>query len=138
MLEWQPFRDEGHPSVQAVGAWLGSMSQLDREAAVGDILALRALAANGAIVEGEDEGYASLKPIRRDPDLFELRWYMFGKHVRQYHAEPPEMPIKLIDLHLHLKTIVPRDDAATRSAQDEEISWAQMRYFGGKSRQWLL
>jgi hypothetical protein len=48
------------------------------------------------------------------------------------------LPANLVDLHLHLKTIVHHDDAATRDAQDVEISWAQMRYFGGRGRQWQL
>ena len=136
-LEWRSYRDEKNHSVAAVGAWLSSLNEYQRESAIGDILALRDQAAAGQLVEGDEDDFVNIKPVRRDPDLFELRWSLFGKHLRQYHAEPKRFPRLLVDLHLHIKHIDYKSRRRTTRAQEIEISYALFRYRVGDSQEWL-
>lgn len=98
--------------------WLNSLKPFARLHEVGEIADLFEAAAMGHL---EDTGDAStpIKPIRSDPELFELRRRALSKQLRFYHGEPEAYPDALIALHKHLK------DAAT---QQQEIDFAVNRY----------
>lgn len=132
-LEWRIFLDEDSDGCRSLAAFLMTLSEADRELAVGSILALRELAAKGEIPEDDD----AIGPVRIDPDLFELRWDMFGALVRQYHAEPQALPDVLVLLHMHQKHLATESDSLTKEMQDQEISYAALRYAAGEKRAWI-
>ncbi|MFE4468915.1 hypothetical protein ACFRFH_08860 [Leifsonia sp. NPDC056824] len=127
------FVDDDNDEVVSFFHWLGGLNEVDQELVIGRIKSLRELAAAGDLDEFDED---SLKPIRRDPDLYELRWDELGTLVRQYHGEPPTLPEDLINLHLHIKHISPTSQALTDDLQNQQISHAIMRYKGGESRNW--
>ena len=131
--EWIDFIDYANEFVLEFHNWILGLSEFDRELVIGRILGLREIAANGEI--DNDDG-KTLKPIRLDPDLFELRWDELGTLIRQYHAEPRLLPNSLIMLHMHMKHVAPESESLTRELQDQQISWALMRYRAGETRLW--
>ncbi|MEN2739531.1 hypothetical protein ABCS02_17205 [Microbacterium sp. X-17] len=132
-MSWLDFIDQDNEEVLSFYLWLQGLAEVDQELVIGRIRALRELAAAGEIDEFDEE---SLVPIRRDPDLYELRWNELGTLIRQYHGEPPSRPEVLVNLHLHIKRISPTSEAVTEDLQNIEISHALMRYRGGESRSW--
>lgn len=131
-MTWVDFMAEESEGVLGFLHWLSGLEEGDLELAIGRIHALRELAANGELPD--DDG--RLKPIRTDPDIYELRWFEYGEHLRQYHAEPPEFPDHLVILHMHIKHLSPTSDEVTDDLQQQEINWAVMRYKGGRHRDW--
>jgi hypothetical protein len=131
-LLWRDYLDEHHDSTTELTDWIESLPPFAQSSVLGQIDALFELAASGQIQIG-DEG--KLRPIRRDPDLYELKWKLLSKAVRQYHAEPPQYPDDLVKLHIHIKSMR-KTSAGTRAAQDMEISQAQLRYVTGESSEW--
>ena len=129
-LEWLDFDDD--EAERPFLEWLLSLPEVDRDLTIGRIIALRQLAASGEIVDGDTR---HIKPIRRDPEMWELRWSEAGALIRQYHAEPSELPRCLVRLHVHLKEIA-RTEPETTHLQDIEISWAMLRYRAGESSLW--
>lgn len=130
-MEWRSFRDDGHASVEEVAAWLESLKPFVRESLLGQIDALVELAATGEIVfdpNAQDDPKAPLKPIWDQPELYELRWTLLSKKLRQYHGEPASHPDLLVDLHLHFK--------GNGNTQDQEISQAVLRYRAGERGVW--
>lgn len=130
-MEWRSYRDESHASVQEVASWLESLKPFVRDSLLGQIDALVELAAAGEIPFDEhaaDDPKAPLKPIWDQPELYELRWTLLTKKLRQYHGEPPTIPDLLVDLHLHFK--------GNGNTQNEEISQALLRYRAGEMGSW--
>jgi hypothetical protein len=125
-LTWRNFHDESGTDMIALEMAnalrahpLPRSEVIFRYAAIDQ---LRGAAARGELIPDED-----VKPISRDPELWELRW-QFGRDLyRQYHAEPANMPGWLLALRFHRKQVVPGDDAQTRNLQDDEIVVAQRR-----------
>lgn len=132
-LTWRDFLDHAHEEVLSFYLWLQGLNTVDQELVIGRIRALRELAAAGEIDEFDED---SLAPIRRDPDIYELRWRELGTLIRQYHGEPPSLPDALVNLHLHIKRVSPTSPALTQDMQNIQISYAQLRYRGGASRGW--
>jgi hypothetical protein len=118
---WQYYIDQSHESVLALEAWLGSLPLFSRSHELGEIDDLFEAAALGEL---EDTGDARtpIKPIRSDPDVYELRRKALSKHLRFYHAEPSEIPDGLLALHKHMKD---------SGLQQDEIDFAVTRYADG-------
>lgn len=125
---WQCYIDQSHPSVIALETWLDSLSPFSRAHELGEIDDLFEAAALGQL---EDTGDARtpIKPIRTDPDVFELRRKALSKQLRFYHAEPVELPEGLLALHKHMKG---------SGTQQSEIDFAVGRYKTGKDTGWEL
>lgn len=102
-------------------AWIDSLPVFSRNHELGEIDDLFEAAALGEL---EDTGDARtpIKPIRADPDVYELRRKALSKQLRFYHAEPAEMPEGLVALHKHIKDHGPQQD---------EIDFAVKRYSDG-------
>ncbi|WP_354157474.1 hypothetical protein [Arthrobacter sp. UYCu512] len=122
---WQYYVDDSHESVAALDAWLESLSGFSRDHQLGEIDDLFEAAALGEL---EDTGDARtpIKPIRSDPDVYELRRKALSKSLRFYHAEPDELPDGLLALHKHLKS----------TDQQSEINFAVDRYNDGREADW--
>lgn len=132
-MTWLEYVDTTHNSVVALADWIDTLQPFAQEFVVGQMDALQESAAAGLLRDGDD---GKIKPIRVDPDIYELRWKLLSKAVRQYHAEPPAMPAELVRLHVHIKTFVPKNRPLTSRLQDAEIKHAQGRYGAGESSSW--
>lgn len=122
-LTWLEWIDEDHESVVALVDWLATLHPSVRMDTLTRIESLCDKAARGELVAGEPD----IDPIVTDPDLYELRWRLLSKVVRQYHGEPPGRPNHLVKLHIHIKADSVRQEASDRS-QQEEIDQAIDRY----------
>lgn len=118
-LEWVDYTDEAHPAVLQLSEWLNGLSFFAREHELGQIDALFASAAQGKLFDGGDETSA-IKPIRKDPEIYELRRTALNKRLRFYHGEPHSRPTQLLRLHRHIK----HDDAE----QESQIVHAWVTY----------
>ena len=78
----------------------------------------------------QDSGDARtpIKPIWKDPEVFELRRTALKKRLRFYHGEPAEAPHALVALHRHIKLEDP--------SQQTEIEFAANRYWAGRPTRW--
>lgn len=130
-MKWRDFMDYNSDALKEFAIWLGSLTTVVQADVIGQIRALCDLAASGELAFGE-----ALAPIHRDPDLYELRWNFDGTLVRQYHAEPPEHLELLVKLHLHLKIVDGITQELVSELQNEQISYALMRYRAGESQTW--
>jgi hypothetical protein len=126
-LEWRGYVDESHPSVSAISSWMNTLTPWARAHEEGEIDDLMDAAANGELWDSGDET-TKIKPIRKDPEIFELRYTALSKKLRFYHGEPLELPRSLVSLHRHIKT--------TASSQQFEIVYAADRYTSGRSTAW--
>lgn len=118
-LEWVNFTDESHPAVVELTDWLNTLNIFTREHELGQIDALFDSAAQGLLFDGGDET-TKIKPIRKDPDLYELRRTALSKRLRFYHGEPRAEPQRLYQLHRHIKH--------NNAYQDSQIDHAQKIY----------
>lgn len=115
-------RDEASPRMsddalaQRIGEVLGRM----RSAAKGNV------PDNPRIVE----------PVRRNPDLWELKWDFakLGK-FRMYHAEPGSNP-DMVALRFHLKDTSSKDDDVVERLQNAEMDTAGERFTSGVKSRW--
>lgn len=123
---WQWYLDELNDSVIALDSWMQSLQPFSRYHELGEIDDLFEAAALGEL---EDTGDARtpIKPIRTDPDVYELRRKALSKQLRFYHAEPAELPDSLLALHKHLKS---------GGVQQAEIDFAVGRYKTGRNNAW--
>lgn len=131
-LTWVDYVDSAHPSPIELDDWIDSLAPFARDSVLGQIDALRDLAAEGGIRDGDE---SRLKPIARDPDMYELRWKLLNKAVRQYHAEPRSLPTTLVKLHIHIKKSG-ASKVETKNLQNSEISQAILRHRGGIASHW--
>lgn len=122
-MNWVDSIDYGHESVISLMNWIESLPRFTQLDVVASLESLSTKAANGELVVGEEQ----IKPIVSDPAMYELRWTLLSKLVRQYHAEPEKHPELLVKLHIHIKADVTRQIARERS-QQEEIETAIDRY----------
>lgn len=102
-------------------------TQLQFDAAHGEIEALHELAARGQLIDTDDR---RATPVQLDPELWELRWSMGSTdQLRLYHGEPPGRPTALLALKVHWKWLAVGAQASeVRAAQNLEISEASQRY----------
>lgn len=135
-MTWRDYWDESDPSVLEFAQWLASLHPSVLKDVVARFDSLRERAALGRIVIPEDGTVGDLDAIVRDPDLYELRWTVLTKVIRQYHGEPPGLPNDLVNLHIHIKADTVRRELHTDPTQDQEISKAMLRYRAGETRGW--
>jgi hypothetical protein len=98
---------------------------------------------------GELVPVTEVKDISRGSSahLYEIRWTFTvlevradgvkanrDVEVRQYHAEPAELPFAFVGLHVHEKVTDPARDI--NALQDLEIDRAVYRYDSGRSSRW--
>lgn len=126
-MTWVDFVDPVHPSVNDLDQWLHGLSPFARVHEEGEIEALMEAAAAGQLWDSGD-ATTHIKPIRENPEVFELRRSALSKKLRFYHGEPAELPRGLVALHRHIKT----NDAA----QQAEIEYAAGRYQDGRTTLW--
>lgn len=126
-LTWRDYSDAEHPSVVALNAWLQSLAPFVRLHEEGEIDDLMDAAERGELWDSGD-GATPIKPIRLDPEIFELRRTALSKKLRFYHGEPADLPQDLIALHRHIKS--------GNETQQLEIEYAAERYGRGRSFEW--
>ena len=136
-MQWHGYVDEDDASVAEFASWLTTLPPFAQKDAVARMDALEARAAIGEIeVPQDDDQFADLDAIRRNPDVYELRWRILTKQIRQYHGEPDGCPNHLVRLHLHIKGDTMRRDATADSQQEIEIRKAVKRYQDGAPLIW--
>jgi hypothetical protein len=126
-FSWRTYIDGTHPSVQALEAWLSSLPLFARHHEEGEIDALFEAAELGQLYDSGDVR-TKIKPIRLDPEIYELRRTALSKALRFYHGEPNELPLDLVAVHRHIK-----DDEL---GQQAEIEYAADRYNAGRASRW--
>ena len=127
---WVFSYDVAHERVVEMDTWLNSLDFFVRNHYLGEIDGLFEDAAAGKSV---DVGNAKtpLKPVRMDPDLYELRLQVLQRKLRFYHGEPPSHPSVLVRLHKHIKRTWPDgkvSQAGSHRDQEEQIEFAISRY----------
>lgn len=127
-MTWIDVIDDNHPSVVELADWLSTLNPRTYLDLVGRMDALKARAARGEIHVPEDGSYQELDAIRKDPDIYELRWTLLSKEIRQYHGEPARHPNHLIALHVHIKGDKVHRELHSHPGQDAEIDTAVKRY----------
>lgn len=135
-LRWRLYFDWLNDSFIRYQTWLIELPSAARELVEAELETRREKAAEGLVTE---ELMRSLKAVRTQPGLFELKWdtRAAGKkvHIRQYHGEPETEPELLVASHIHLK-----DTSGTReeinAKQNLEMNFAQLRYIDGMSFKW--
>lgn len=134
------FLDSDHESLVELQDWLDTLSEVDRELVEEEIEDLLEAASRGRIPKPV---YENLVRVGIDPMFLELRWLFrgLGKRskdvpVRQYHAEPTELPDALVALHRHIKKWKGLTKAQRDELQETEMRYAKFRYIAGKSSQW--
>lgn len=98
---------------------------------------LRAAAAGELFEEDDSDNGPPLKPVHRDPHLWEIRWCLDGQQWRLYHAEPGEAPGFLIGLRFHRKA-TDGTEMQIRVWQNSHIDCATRRYDAGRTNMWGL
>lgn len=126
-MMWVDFVDPVHPSVSDLDQWLQGLPPFARVHEEGEIEELMEAAAAGQLWDSGD-ATTHIKPIREDPEVFELRRSALSKKLRFYHGEPAELPRGLVALHRHIKT--------SDAAQQVEIEYTAGRYQDGRTTRW--
>ncbi len=121
------FTDPTHSAIQELESWVSSLKPFARNSVLGRIDDLLDAAARGELEDTGDER-TPIAPIRRDPEIYELRHKSLNKKLRFYHGEPSELPDALVALHRHVKT-----DGAD---QERQIVAAVQRYKSGRADLW--
>lgn len=116
---WLWEHDRSHPAVIDFEEWFDSLSNFERDNQWGIIDDLFEAAARGELIDPGD-ATTQIKPIRTNPDIYELRRKALSKALRFYHAEPEKLPDNLVGLHRHIKT--------GDSSQQDEIDHATKHY----------
>jgi hypothetical protein len=126
-LEWIDYVDDGHEEIGVLEQWLTTLPPFARDHELGRIDDLMEAAAQGELSDSGDE-VTPIKPVRRDPEIYELRHKALTKKLRFYHGEPAELPEALVAVHRHIKT--------TDRHQQAQIVYAAGRYDGGRPVRW--
>lgn len=134
-MTWVDFQDPTNTATKQALSKILELPLVDQQLLIGQIVALNARAANGNVPFGDDR---ILRPIRVDPDIYELKWSHGGLLFRQYHGEPKSLPDTLIQLHFHEKDVSSGNDTIIEHLQDLQISQARLRYSAGETNSWGL
>jgi hypothetical protein len=100
---WIDYTDDAHEAVRELETWLGGLSQWARDHELGRVDDLMEAAAYGRLEDTGDET-TPIKPVRHDPEIYELRHTALAKKLRLYHGEPGELPDALVAVHRHIKS----------------------------------
>lgn len=138
-LTWHYWCEPRQPSpvmdeIKAVFEGCNEAQRIDRYAAITQRLQA---AAAGDLFEENEEEWPPLKPVQRDPSLWEIRWDLDGAQWRLYHAEPGDAPGFLIALRFHQKDLA-GSHYDIRDAQNSHIDTATRRYDDGRRSMWGL
>ena len=125
--DWIDFVDPDHEGVAEIERWLATLLPFVREHELGRVEELMEAAANGMLYASND-ALTPIKPIREDPEIFEIRHTALSKKLRFYHGEPTSLPTSLIAVHRHIKTSVSQQQAHVEHAAD--------RYEAGRGSEW--
>jgi len=110
--------------------WLNSLDFFARNHCLGEIDGLFEDAAAGKLLH-VGNAKTPLKPVRMDPDLYELRLQVLQRKLRFYHGEPSSYPSVLVRLHKHIKRTWHDGQASlavSRRDQEEQMGFAVSRY----------
>lgn len=124
---WNVYVDDGHPSCVEFDNWLARLAPFARSHEQGEIDDLFEAASRGELWDSND-ARTPIKPIRLDPEIYEIRRTALSKMLRFYHGEPRMLPNSLVSLHRHIK----KDDPS----QQIEIEYAAIRYIQGRGNLW--
>ncbi|MGD8168547.1 hypothetical protein ACEXOS_015100 [Herbiconiux sp. P16] len=136
VLAWHDYVDETDEKVVELADWISSLRPFAQLEVVARLDELEERAAAGLIQIPQDGAPADLDAIQADPEVYELRWTVLNKKVRQYHGEPDGMPHALVRLHRHIKVQSGRNDPTAGARQQVEIMKAVDRYKHGESSGW--
>ncbi|WP_426323055.1 hypothetical protein [Microbacterium sp. E-13] len=125
--QWVDFQDESRPAVLDYEAWFASLAPFARHHELGEVDDLLDAAANGKLWDSGD-ATTPIKPIRENPEIYELRRTALSKKLRFYHGEPAVLPGSLVRLNRHIKS--------DEQGQQIEIEFAARRYVSGASTSW--
>lgn len=135
--EWRRYINDSHPAVVKFARWLEGLAPFNRNHLLGEYEGLLELAEGGRVPHGDPPSVTRIKPIRNRPELWELRWQMLNRKVRQYHGEPTSHPNLLIALHLHIKFEPSMPAGIVKTLQDSAIKYAGKRFKAGRPAEWL-
>ncbi|MHA3724010.1 hypothetical protein ACXR2T_09040 [Leucobacter sp. HY1910] len=116
---WISRVDRDRPAAQEYEEWLSSLSPFARRHEEGEQDDLFEAAAYGELEDTGDQR-TPIKPIVKDPEMYELRRTALRKKLRFYHGEPPSLPDVLLRVHRHIKV--------DGKSQEVEIRFAACRY----------
>lgn len=125
--DWVDYTDPDHEGLHEIEEWLNTLAPFARQIELGRVEDLMEAAAQGRLFDSNDE-LTPIKPIRRDPEIFEIRHKALTKALRFYHGEPPELPVALVAVHRHIKT--------SNEQQEGHVKHAAKRYADGRSGLW--
>lgn len=125
--EWMDYTDPSHQGLLEIEQWLQSLAPFAREIELGRVEDLMEAAAQGQLFDSND-ALTPIKPVRRDPEIYEIRYKGLTKALRFYHGEPRELPEALVAVHRHIKT--------SNKQQQAHIEHAAQRYDDGRSHLW--
>jgi hypothetical protein len=112
--------------------WDRAPTSVAAAALVGDVLGRMKAAASGRLAENVDE----FEPVRRQPELWELKWkFKRVGEFRLYHAEPGENP-ELVALRFHQKETEGLTPEDIQARQNDQMDLAADRYTSGETRRW--
>ncbi len=135
-LKWLDYIDYTNKSVMAFWDFTNSLPEIRRLDVIAMIESLKERASLGQIPADSWQ----IQNITLYPELHELKWRFRGYptfHVRQYHTEPIQLSENLLALHIHLKD-VSGSELEIKTAQNQEISFAKMRYVAGRINNWVV
>lgn len=125
-LEWVDYTDSNHAGLLEIETWLNTLNAHARDHEIGRVEELMEAASLGRLEDSGDER-TPIKPIRRNPEIFEIRHKALSKPLRFYHGEPGELPDSLVQLHRHIKS---------GTSQESHVLHAVQRYLAGRPSQW--
>lgn len=126
-LDWIDYVDSDDEAVAELESWFAELPPFAREHELGRVDDLMEAAAGGQLMDSGDH-LTPIKPVRIDPEVYELRHKVLAKKLRFYHGEPEEIPFALVAVHRHIKT----NDAD----QERQIRYAGQRYNEGRETMW--
>lgn len=128
--KWVFDYDSANERVKELDDWLNGLDFFARNHYLGEIDGLLEDAAAGKIAN-VGHTRSPIKPVRVDPDLYELRLQVLQRKLRFYHAEPLNHPTVLVKLHKHIKRTWQDGNVSWECAkrdQDEQMEFAVSRY----------
>ena len=117
----------------AAGALRGSL--IERASVHGQFIGQIRRAAAGKLRHGKEDA-AELKPVRRNPVLWEIVWKIKKQgEYRLYHSEQSSEPL-LVGLRFHRKDTSGFDADTIKNLQNAEMDEAGTRYTQGMPTLW--